>query len=104
MAENCALQMEMWGKLNPSNRGQGGDGKLQVHSLMLDATEVDVSTTDLAGTIIGRGKETHGAWFVKHLLRLGFTCCSEDLGMVKGTYIHDMLINHLTTPSHRIEC
>jgi hypothetical protein len=56
MAENRALQMEMWGKLNPSNRG-GGDGKLQMHSLMPDATEVDVSTTDLAGMIIGRGKE-----------------------------------------------
>ena len=35
----------------------GGDGKLQMHSLILDATEVDVSTTDLAGMIIGRGKE-----------------------------------------------
>jgi hypothetical protein len=64
-----------------------------------------VSTTDLAGTSLGEGKETLGAWFVEHLpARLGFTCCSEDLGIVQGTYIHDMLINHLTTPSHRIEC
>lgn len=68
MADRCILQVEMWGKLYPSNRGRRGGGKPQMHSLVLDDAEIWLSKEGLARTIIGRDRKEVERAFVRHLL------------------------------------